>query len=72
VSVKTWQIFYREMDREGNITFRGTRPLKVLFKEDQARNKFAALKKSAAINQAYEMLTVSATGEIESVEFTRE
>jgi len=70
MGVRSWQIFYREIDHNGNITFRGTRPLAVLTKENQARNKFGALEKNASVNQAYEMVQVSPTGEIEYTEST--
>lgn len=70
MSVRSWQIFYREIDPDGNITFRGTRPLAILFKENLARRKFGALKKNASVNQAYEMVQISPIGEIENIEST--
>lgn len=70
MGIRSWQIFYREIDQDGNITFRGTRPLAILTKENQARNKFGVLKKNASINQAYEMVQISLIGEIEYIEST--
>lgn len=66
MSVRTWQIFYREIDRAGNITFRGTRPLRVIFDEEKAKRYFKSLKSAANINQSYEMYQVSPDGSIES------
>ena len=66
--VRSWQIFYREIDRYGNITFRGTLPVKVLTEENKARKHFNHLKKKAAAHQMYEMVQVSHTGEVEFTE----